>query len=337
MRRGRSPRLMTPGATLSTRKSSNTAAGPCGRWATVCWSSLAASSTRFTARSRSRARCRNALSMCRPSGRSASGWASISAMCSATAKPSTATASRLPPGWRASPNRVASTSAARCATRCATSCRSALPIWDSMRWPISRARCFSVIARNTAFSYKGKGVDAKQISRALGVHYVLEGSLRKAGTRVRISCQLVDTASGQHLWAERFDGTLEDSFDLQDRITESVIGAVGPVLRGAEIDRIGRKPAASQDAYDLTLRAMFPAFAETDEENEVALRLLGEAIETNPGYPTANALAAWCHQQRHMLAWPSAQDDDPQTAKLLARTAISGGADVPLALALAGA
>ncbi|HYU12107.1 MAG TPA: adenylate/guanylate cyclase domain-containing protein [Stellaceae bacterium] len=202
---------------------------------------------------------------------------------------------------------------------------------------LARARWFSVIARNTAFSYKGKGVDPKQISRELGVHYVLEGSLRKAGDRVRISCQLVDTSSGQHLWAERFDGTLEDSFDLQDRITERVIGAVGPVLRGAELDRIGRKPTASQDAYDLTLRAMFPAFAETAEENEVALRLLNEVIEINPGYPTASALAAWCHQQRHMMEWPSAQHDDRETAKRLARTAIDNGADVPLALALAGA
>ena len=202
---------------------------------------------------------------------------------------------------------------------------------------LARARWFSVIARNTAFSYKGKGVDAKQISRELGLHYVLEGSLRTAGGRVRISCQLVDTASGQHLWAERFDGTLEDSFDLQDRITESVIGAVGPVLRGAELDRIGRKPAANQDAYDLTLRAMFPAFAETADENDKALRLLTEATEINPGYPTANALAAWCHQQRHLLEWPAAQHDDRETAKRLARTAIDNGADVPLALALAGA
>jgi adenylate cyclase len=202
---------------------------------------------------------------------------------------------------------------------------------------LARARWFSVIARNTAFSYKGKGVDAKQISRELGLHYVLEGSLRKAGVRVRISCQLVDTTSGQHLWAERFDGTLEDSFDLQDRITESVIGAVGPVLRGAELDRIGRKPAASQDAYDLTLRAMFPAFAETAEENDNALRLLTEATEINPGYPTANALAAWCHQQRHMMEWPSAQHDDRETAKRLSRIAIDNGTDVPLALALAGA
>ena len=200
---------------------------------------------------------------------------------------------------------------------------------------LSRPRWFSIIARNTAFSYKGKGADAKQISRELGVRYVLEGSLRKAGDRVRISCQLVDPASGQHLWAERFDGTLEDSFDLQDRITESVIGAVGPVLRTAEIERITRKPIARHDAYELTLGAMSLAFAETVEDNETALRLLNKAVEVTPGYPTANALAAWCYQQRHLLNLPSAQEEDRQTAKRLARAAIDNGADVPLSLALA--
>jgi adenylate cyclase len=102
---------------------------------------------------------------------------------------------------------------------------------------LARARWFSIVARNTSFSYKGKGADSKQVARELGVRYVVEGSLRKAGNRVRISCQLVEAASGQHLWADRFDGTLEDTFDLQDRITESVIGSVAPVLREAEIER----------------------------------------------------------------------------------------------------
>ena len=202
---------------------------------------------------------------------------------------------------------------------------------------LSRARWFSVVARNTSFSYKGKGADSKQLSRELGVRYVVEGSLRKAGTRVRISCQLAEAASGQHLWAERFDGTLEDSFDLQDRITESVIGSVGPVLRAAEIERARRKPEANQDVYDLICRALLPAFAETPEDNEEALRLLGLALETDPSYPPANALAAWCRQQRHLMEWPGAQDDDREAAKRLARIAITGGSDVPLALVVAGA
>ncbi len=202
---------------------------------------------------------------------------------------------------------------------------------------LARARWFSIVARNTSFSYKGKGADSKQVARELGVRYVVEGSLRKAGNRVRISCQLVEAASGQHLWADRFDGTLEDTFDLQDRITESVIGSVGPVLREAEIERARRKPEANQDAYDLTLRAFPPTFAETAEDNEEALRLLTEALEADPAFAMANALAAWCYQQRHLMDWPGAQPDDREAARRMARVAIDEGADSPLALALGGA
>lgn len=202
---------------------------------------------------------------------------------------------------------------------------------------LSRARWFSVVARNTAFSYRGKSIDPKQVGRELGLRYVLEGSLRKAGDRVRISCQLVEVATGQHLWAERFDGTMEDSFDLQDRVTESVIGSVGPVLRAAEIERAVKKPESEQDAYDLTLRAMLPAFAETGEGNSRAIGLLDEALDLQPGYAPANALAAWCYQQRHLLEWPEAEHDDRETAMRLARAVIGDGGDVPLPLALAGA
>ena len=202
---------------------------------------------------------------------------------------------------------------------------------------LARARWFSVVARNTSFSYKGKGVDSKQLARELGVRYVVEGSLRKAGNRVRISCQLVEAASGEHLWAERFDGALEDSFDLQDQITESLIGSVGPVLRGAEVERARRKPEASQDVYDLVCRAIPSAFTETAEDNQEALRLLGLVFESDPDNPLANALGAWCRQQRHLMNWPGGEDDDREAAKRLARTAIAGGSDVPLALAVAGA
>jgi adenylate cyclase len=201
---------------------------------------------------------------------------------------------------------------------------------------LSRARWFSVVARNTSFRYKGKGADAKQLARELGVRYVVEGSLRKAGSRVRIGCQLVEAASGQQLWADRFDGTLEDSFELQDRITQSVIGSVAPVLRGAEIERARRKPEPALDVYELTLRALPASFAETAEDNREALRLLGRAFAIDPLYPTANALAAWCHQQRHLMNWPGALPDEREEAKRLARAAIAAGGDVPLALAVAG-
>jgi adenylate cyclase len=201
---------------------------------------------------------------------------------------------------------------------------------------LSRARWFSVVARNTTFRYKGKGADAKQLARELGVRYVVEGSLRKAGSRVRIGCQLVEAASGQQLWADRFDGTLEDSFELQDRITQSVIGSVGPVLRGAEIERARRKPESSLDIYELTLRALPVCFAETAADNSEALRLLGQVLTIDPLYPSANALAAWCRQQRHLMNWPDTLSDEREEAKRRARAAIAAGGDMPLALAVAG-
>ena len=202
---------------------------------------------------------------------------------------------------------------------------------------LARARWFSVLARNTSFTYKGKSADATQVARERGVRYVVEGSLRKAGTRVRINCHLAEAASGQHLWADRFDGTLEDSFDLQDRITESVVGSVDPVLREAEIERARRKPEPEQDVYDLYLRAVPVAFDETATGNDEALQLLDRALAAAPRYPGANALAAWCRQQRHLMDWPATQHDDREEAKRLARTAITAGGDDPQALAVAGA
>jgi adenylate cyclase len=201
---------------------------------------------------------------------------------------------------------------------------------------LARARWFSVMARNTSFTYKGRAADTKLIARELAVRYVIEGSLRKAGNRVRISCQLVDGESGEHLWADRFDGTLEDSFDLQDKITESVIGSVEPLLRLAEIKRAQQKPEAERTVYELTRCALPLAFAETADENEEALRLLAKALAEDDDYPTANALAAWCHQQRDLMDWPQATGHDRQEAQRLARLAIAHGADVPLALAIAG-
>ena len=208
---------------------------------------------------------------------------------------------------------------------------------EDLTTELSRARWFSVVARNTSFRYKGTAPNVKQIARELGIRYVVEGSLRKAGARVRIGSQLVEAASGQHLWAERFDGTLEDSFDLQDKIVERVIGSVVPVLRTAEVERARRKPEASQDIFDLTLRALAATFAETAEDTEEGLRLLARALEIEPTDPMANALAAWCRQERHLMKWPAAEEADRQAAKRLARIAIAEGAEAPLALAIAGA
>jgi len=121
---------------------------------------------------------------------------------------------------------------------------------------ISRMPWLFVIARNSSFAYKGKAIDVKQVARELGVRYVLEGSVRKAGNRVRITGQLIDTTTGAHIWADRFDGALDDIFELQDQVASSVVGAIEPKLRQSEIERASRKPTANLTAYDLYLRAL---------------------------------------------------------------------------------
>ena len=132
---------------------------------------------------------------------------------------------------------------------------------------LSRMPWLFVIARNSSFTYKGRAVDVKQVGRELGVRYVLEGSVRKAGNRVRITGQLIDAATGAHIWADRFDGALDDIFDLQDQVTSSVVGAIEPKLRQAEIERATRKPTASLDAYDLYLRALAAVIQMTEGEH----------------------------------------------------------------------
>src|SRR5437899_1500194 len=145
---------------------------------------------------------------------------------------------------------------------------------------LSHFKALFVIARNSSFTYKGRVVDVKQVGRELGVRYVLEGSVRKAANRVRITGQLVDTSTGAHLWADRFDGGLGDVFDLQDRVTESVVGAIAPAVEKAEIERAKRKPTESLDAYALYLRGL-PRFYQvaSRQANEEALRLFNSAIE----------------------------------------------------------
>ena len=147
---------------------------------------------------------------------------------------------------------------------------------------LSRVRWFFVIARNSSFTYKGRSVDIRQVGRELGVRYVLEGSIRKAGNRVRITGQLIEAANGRHVWADRFDGELADIFDLQDRITESVVGAIEPSLRRAEIERASAKPTNDLDAYDLYLQALAHYYALTKPASDEALRLLGRALELGP-------------------------------------------------------
>src|SRR5712671_301380 len=161
---------------------------------------------------------------------------------------------------------------------------------------LSRFKALFVIARNSSFTYKGKAVDVKQIGRELGVRYVLEGSVRKAANRVRITGQLADTATGAHLWAERFDGGLGDIFELQDQVTESVVGAIAPAVEKAEIDRARCKPTESLDAYTLYLRGLAKHYQFGNRQaHEEALRLFRRAIDLDPDFASAYGRAASCY------------------------------------------
>jgi adenylate cyclase len=198
---------------------------------------------------------------------------------------------------------------------------------------LSRIRWLFVIARNSSFTYKGKAVEVKQVGRELGVRYVLEGSVRKAGSRVRITAQLIDATNGAHLWADRFDGSLEDVFDLQDKVAISVAGIIEPTLRQSEIERARRKRPDSLDAYDLYLRALPSVFIPMPEDADKALPLLGKAIELEPDYAAAHAIIAWCHEVRYLRG--GMQEETRLAALRHARLAIAGGDDAA-ALATAG-
>ena len=202
---------------------------------------------------------------------------------------------------------------------------------------LSRFRSLFVIARNSSFTYKGRSVDVRQAGRELGVRYVLEGSVRKATNRVRITGQLIDVSTGAHLWAERFDGDVEDVFELQDRVTASVVGAIAPKLEQAEIDRAKRKPTENMDAYDYFLRgvAKFHWFA-SREANAEALHLFKRAIELDPDFASAYAMAADCYVIRKSSVWRvDLTNEIAETAKL-ARRAVELGKDDAVALAASG-
>ena len=201
---------------------------------------------------------------------------------------------------------------------------------------LSRSKSLFVIARTSSFTYKGKAADVKQVGRELGVRYVLEGSVRKAGNRVRITGQLIDAATGLHLWADRFDSLLEDIFDLQDRVTSSVIGAIAPQLQRAEIERAQRKPTDSLQAYDYYLRALAGLYRHTREETIEALKLTKIASDLDPEFAAAYALGARCYLQRKAFGWSFDPSHERVEAQRLARRAIEIGKDDPSVLAPAG-
>src|SRR5213596_481931 len=187
---------------------------------------------------------------------------------------------------------------------------------------LSHFRQLFVIARNSSFTYKGRAVDVKQVGRELGVRYVLEGSVRKAANRVRITGQLVDTATGAHLWADRFDGGLGDIFDLQDQVTESVVGAIAPAVEKAEIERAKRKPTESLDAYALYLRGLGRLYQFAGRQaNDEALRLFNSAIELDPDFASAYGRATYCYVHAKGSGWTSDEANEIAEVTRLAKRA----------------
>src|SRR5215831_1117376 len=194
---------------------------------------------------------------------------------------------------------------------------------------IARLPWLFVIARNSAFTYKGRAVDVKQVAQELGVRYVLEGSVRKAANRVRITGKLIDTATGAHIWADRFDGALDDIFELQDQVASSVAGAIAPKLRQSEIERASRKPTESLDAYDLYLRALALFNAFTADALAEAVTLMRRALTIDPGYAPAAGLAAWCILLTIVQGWLAPEQRRSEEAVRLARRALDTGKDDP--------
>jgi adenylate cyclase len=193
-----------------------------------------------------------------------------------------------------------------------------------------------VIARNSSFTYKGKAVDIKQVGRELGVRYVLEGSVRKSGNRVRITGQLIDAATGNHLWADRFDSQVEEIFDLQDRVTASVVGAISPKLERAEIERSRRKPTESLQAYDYYLRALACILQYTRESNIEALKFTQIANEFDPEFAAPYALGASILHARKAFGWSVDAAQETREAQRLAGRALELVKDDPWVIAVAG-
>ena len=202
---------------------------------------------------------------------------------------------------------------------------------------LSHIRSFFVIARNSAFTYKGRATNVRDIGRELGVAYLLEGSVQKSGTRLRITVQLVETEGGAHVWSSQYDGTIDDIFNLQDRITEQVAGALQPSIRIAEIERSRRKRPQDLGAYDYTMRAMPHVWTLEKEESAKALELLDKALALDPKYPLALSLAGWCHAQRAVYNWADDIAGSQALARTLAERAAELSGDDPLILAVLGA
>lgn len=210
-------------------------------------------------------------------------------------------------------------------------------IVEAITAALSCIRSFFVIARNSAFTYKGRATNARDIGKELGVAYLLEGSVQKAGNRLRIIVQLIETEGGAHVWSSRFDGAIDEFFDLEDRITEQVAGALQPSIRIAEIERSRRKRPQDLSSYDYTMRAMPHVWALEKEESAKALELLEKALAIDPEYPLALSLAGWCHAQRSVYNWADDIAGSQVMARSLAERAADLNGDDPVILAVLGA
>ena len=192
---------------------------------------------------------------------------------------------------------------------------------------LSRCSWLFVIARNSSFTYKGKAVDIRQVGRELGVRYVLEGSVRRSGNRLRFISQLIDAKTGAHIWADRFEGEMSDVFDLQDRITESVVAVIEPNIQRAEIERLKRKPVSNLDAYDLMLRAQQLEYEFTAQSLAQAIRYLEQALALDSDYAGAMALAANCYGERAFQGWTQNAEAETTKGVHLATRALELGRD----------
>jgi adenylate cyclase len=210
-------------------------------------------------------------------------------------------------------------------------------IVEAITAALSCIRSFFVIARSSAFTYKGRATNARDVGKELGVAYLLEGSVQKAGNRLRIIVQLIETEGGAHVWSSRFDGAIDEFFDLEDRITEQVAGALQPSIRIAEIERSRRKRPQDLGSYDFTMRALPHVWVLEKEESAKALELLEKALAIDPGYPLALSLAGWCHAQRSVYNWADDIAGSQAMARSLAERAAEMSGDDSIILAVLGA
>lgn len=206
-------------------------------------------------------------------------------------------------------------------------------IADDLITGLSRFRSFAVIARSSSFAYKGRAVDTRQIAAELGATYILEGSVRRAGQRLRVNARLSDAGTGAHLWAQNFDGGIEDIFEVQDRITDGVVTIVGPRIQQAEIDHSRRERSSSLDAYDLYLRGLHKHNTRRLEDNTAAIALFEQAIAIDPGFALALSAAASSYEHRLTVGWPPVGPGNRERSLELARAALEIGSDDATVLA----